>query len=69
MAASQVITICSSNHNTIPKEQVPRGSTARCQPKCWITNGVEEQAKGAPKKTRDAGVESMLEVLNASKTT
>jgi hypothetical protein len=31
-------------------EQVPTVSTATRQPQCWITNGVQQQAKGAPEK-------------------
>jgi hypothetical protein len=26
------------NHNTMPKEQLPRGIIFRCQPECWMTN-------------------------------
>jgi hypothetical protein len=46
------------------KQRLPRGNTVRCQTKGWITNelmtlggsGVEQKAKGAPKKMVDVDV-------------
>jgi len=30
----------SLNCKTMPKEQMPRGNTARCQPKVWMANDL-----------------------------
>jgi hypothetical protein len=51
------------NHNTMPKEQLPRGIIFRCQPESWMMNEItkdrlsvvwNEGARSARKKIEDA---------------